>query len=236
MPAGISLQRKLAAEFFGTFLFVTVGAGSALATSSLASTDPAAFLIIAALANGIGLGVAISITMAISGGALNPAVAIGLLVGRKLKAMDTVSYIVAELAGAIVAGLVLVASFPRSLGNPVGWGAPSLDQPLLSVWQGIAIEALLTFVLVMAVYGTAVDPRAPHIAGLGIGLAVVTDVLVAGPLTGAAMNPARAMGPMVAGVVAGLSFPSYWYIYWVGPVLGAVVAALVYRFVLESKD
>jgi aquaporin Z len=83
----------------------------------------------------------------------------------------------------------------------------------------------------IAVFGTAVDPRAPHIGGLGIGLAVLVDVLVAGDLTGAAMNPARAYGPMIAAQF----LPGYWYIYAVGPVIGAAIAGLVYRFAIETR-
>ncbi|MDG6908641.1 MAG: aquaporin, partial [Nitrososphaerota archaeon] len=90
---------------------------------------------------------------------------------------------------------------------------------------------VMTFFLVLAVYGTIVDSRAPKIAGFGVGLAVLTDVLAGGPFTGAAMNPARAMGPMIAG----LFFPSYWYVYWVGPLLGGILAGLVYHYVLEKN-
>ena len=94
----------------------------------------------------------------------------------------------------------------------------------------------MTFLLVTAVYGTIVDKRAPKIAGFGVGLIVLADVLVGGPFTGAAMNPARAMGPMIAGLVTGVSFPSYWYIYWVGPLIGAILAGLLYSRVLEDKS
>jgi len=237
-----SLRGKLAAEFVGTFVFVLVGAGSSLVVPTLTGgqspslliitlANESSSLLIAALANGLGLAMAVSATMGVSGGVLNPAVAVGLLIGRKLSKAEIIPYIVAELAGAIIAGSALVAAFPSTLGEPRHWGAPTLSA-LLTVWQGIAVEALLTFVLVIAVYGTAVDARAPRIGGLGIGLALMADVLVGGPFTGAAVNPARAMGPMVAG----LFFPGYWYIYWVGPVIGAAAAGLVYRYALESDS
>ena len=89
----------------------------------------------------------------------------------------------------------------------------------------------MTFVLVIAVFGTAVDGRAPKVAGFGIGLAVLADVLMGGSLTGAAMNPARALGPMLAS----LFVPSYWYIYVVGPVVGALAASIAYRFALGEE-
>jgi MIP family channel proteins len=231
MSASPTLSKKLAAEAVGTFVFVLVGAGSALGTKSLATPDPGAALIIAALANGVGLAVAVSATMSISGGVVNPALAIGLLVGNRLEAKDVVPYIAAELVGGIAAGVALVASFPSALGNAVNWGSPTLNSTI-GVSQGIAIEALLTFFLMFAVYGTAVDPRAPKIGGLGVGLSVVAGVLVAGNLTGAAMNPARAFGPMIAGGF----FPGYWYVYLIGPVLGAAVAGLVYRYLMEQAS
>lgn len=230
LSASPPLSKKLAAELIGTFAFVFVGAGSALGAAG-GSTDPAAGLIVAALANGLGLAVAVTATMGTSGGVLNPAVGLGLLLGGKLRLKEFVGYTVVELVGAVAAGAALVLSFPSSLGTPVNWGSPSLSS-ILGVGQGIGIEALLTFVLVLAVFGTAVDARAPKIGGLGIGLAVVADVLVAGNLTGAAMNPARALGPMIAG-----SFlPNYWYIYIVGPAIGAAVAGLAYRYLVETKQ
>jgi len=223
------LARKCIAEVLGTFLFVFVGAGSAVASQYLGITDPGSALLVAAFANGLGLAIGISVTMGVSGGALNPAVTIGLLLGRKMSARDVLPYIVAELIGATLAGVLLMASSPTSVGAAAHWGAPTLSSAI-SVAQGTLFELLMTFLLVLAVYGTIVDPRAPKIAGFGVGLVVVADVLVGGPFTGAAMNPARAMGPMIAS----LSFPSYWYIYWIGPIIGAAIAGLVYSRIIEN--
>ncbi|MDV3277648.1 MAG: aquaporin [Nitrososphaerales archaeon] len=228
--SGAGLRTKVAAEFLGTFVFVLVGVGSAVATSALGITDSAASLLIAALANGLGLAMAVSATMAVSGGSLNPAVTLCLFVARKLQAREVLPYVIAELAGAILAGLALTASFPAAFGNAAHWGAPTLAGSV-TVAQGTLIELIMTFVLVFAIFGTAVDSRAPKIGGLGIGLAVLVDVLTGGPFTGAAMNPARAMGPMIAG----LFLPGYWYIYWVGPIAGAILAALAYRYAVEGK-
>ena len=231
MSAPVRLSKKLAAELVGTFVFVLVGAGSAVGTSSLLSPASGVGILVAAFANGIGLAVAVSATMGISGGALNPAVAVGLWAGKKLPSRDLIPYVIAELVGATLAGGALVVSFPSAMGNVVDWGSPTLSG-VLNSWQGMAIEALLTFVLVFAVYGTAVDSRAPKIGGLGIGLAVVADVLVAGNLTGAAMNPARAYGPMIAGGF----FPGYWYIYLIGPLVGGALAGLVYKYLIENPN
>jgi len=229
LPSAPSLSEKFRAELLGTFVFVLVGAGSALGSVNLAGANSGSLILVAALANGLGLAVAVTATLKISGGSLNPAVSIALWTVRKLKTREMVAYIVAEIVGAFLAGAALIAAFPSDLGTAANWGAPALNSAVSS-WQGIAIEALMTFVLMFVIYGTAVDARAPQVGGFAIGLAVLVDVLVAGNLTGAAMNPARAYGPMMAG----LSFPGYWYIYTIGPVVGAVLAAFAYRYFIES--
>lgn len=224
------LPRKVVAEVLGTFLFVFVGAGSAVATQSLGISDPGSSLIIAALANGLGLAIGISATMGVSGGVLNPAVTVGLLLGRKIPGRDVIPFILAQLVGATIAGVLLIAASPASLGTAAHWGAPTLSNTI-SVAQGTLFELVMTFFLVFAVYGTIVDKRAPKIGGLGVGLIVVADVLAGGPFTGAAMNPARAMGPMIAS----LTFPSYWYIYWIGPLIGGALAGLIYNRLIENR-
>jgi glycerol uptake facilitator-like aquaporin len=137
-------------------------------------------------------------------------------------------YVVAQLVGGLAAALVLRWVFPVASWEEVALGTPSLD-PEITVAAGIVIEAVLTMALVVAVLGTAIDPRAPKIGGLAIGLAVAADILMGGPLTGAAMNPARWFGPAVAsGTYAD------WYVWWIGPLVGAGIIALVYRFVWEE--
>ena len=108
-------------------------------------------------------------------------------------------------------------------------GTPAVADGI-SVTGAIIIEAILTMVLIVAVIGTAIDPRAPKIGGLAIGLAVAADIFMGGPLTGAAMNPARWFGPAV---VSGTY--TDWYVWWIGPLVGAAIIALVYRFVWEER-
>jgi len=96
----------------------------------------------------------------------------------------------------------------------------------VSVPVGIGVEAILTIFLVWAVYFTAVSPLAPRIAGFGIGLAVATDILMGGPLTGAAMNPARHVATAVPAV-----FFDNWYVYWIGPLLGGAIAGVSIRYI-----
>lgn len=217
---------KLVAELLGTMIFVILGAGSIVAASYLALPPYIALLVIA-LGNGMGLGLAVSMTMNISGGHLNPAVTLGVLIAGKIRARQAVAYWAMQLTGATLGALLLLEFFTQSVGASVLWGAPALGASV-SVLQGIAVEAIMTFILVFAVFGTAVDRRAPKIGGLGIGLAVVLDVFIGGNLTGAAMNPARWFGP----ALVSMSF-SNWYVYIIGPAIGAAVASYIYsRFLL----
>lgn len=233
MSEAPSLEKRVLAEFVGTYMFVFVGAGSAVgAYIAFGMSNAAVALLIAALGNGIGLGISITATMGVSGGALNPAVTIGLLVGGKLPAKDVVPYIVAEVVGAILAAFTLVALVvPRSAGNAVDWGAP--NNALVSgqnLAQAIGMEAVLTFFLVFVVYGAIVEAKEPRLAGLAVGLIVLTDVFIGGPLTGAAMNPARAIGPEVVAAALNLhNALALWYVYWIGPIIGGIIAALVWR-------
>ena len=153
------LGRKLIAELVGTFIFVFVGAGSAVASQYLGITEPGSALLVAALANGIGLAIGISATLAVSGGALNPAVVIGLFVGGKLPARDVIPYIIAELVGAMIAGGLLAVLAPSSIASAVHLGAPTLSNAI-SRLRGLLFELVMTFFLVFAVYGTIVDSSA----------------------------------------------------------------------------
>ena len=211
----------LVAEAIGTFLFLFVGAGAAL----LAHADASASLLVVAAAHGFALAVMVSALGAVSGGHFNPAVTFGLVVAGKMEWRRGLAYWGAQLLGGVVAGLALAAFI-----GPVGGAVPALGAGV-NAWTGIAIEAVLTSVLLLAVFGTAVDPRGPRIGGLAIGLAVLVDILAGGPLTGAAMNPARWFGPaLVAGTFTD------WYVWWVGPLLGAGVIGLLYRTVFAPSS
>lgn len=236
MQSTPNLGQKAVAELGGTFLFVFVGAGSAVTLGYLASTGSSANLLVVALANGLGLAIGITATMSISGGHLNPAVTIGILVARKISVTHAIVYIISQVIGATIAGLLLTTVLPTSIGNLAGvsWGAPLIAK--ISVGQGIVLEAIMTFLLVFTVFGTAVDPRAPKVGGFAIGLIVAIDVLVGGPFTGAAMNPARAIGPEIAGAyLTGSAAFTNWYVWWIGPIIGGIIAALLYAYVLMKS-
>ena len=157
----------------------------------------------------------------VSGAHFNPAVSFAVWLAGQMPGRTAGLYMVSQLIGGLLAALALRTIFPTSL-----LGLPRLGtgiDPLV----GTGIEAILTVVLVIAVFGTAIDPRGPKIGGLFIGLAVAADILMGGLLTGAAMNPARGFAPAA---VDGIWDNSYVWI--LGPLIGAGIAALFYRFFL----
>lgn len=217
--------RAPAAEFIGTMLFVLVGAGSMVANVS----GPAGLLGIA-LAHGVGLAVLVTIMMPISGGHLNPAVSVALWVGDQIDAKTLGRYVAAQLLGAIAGALLIKGLFPASLVRVTSLGTPQLSGAI-GLFEGIGLEALFTLVLVSAVFGTAVSPQAQRVGGFGIGLALFACAMGGGTLTGAALNPARAFGPAL------VSWD--WHgqaVYWIGPVLGASVAAVLWKFLLLPRS
>ena len=220
-----SLLRRCTAEAIGTFALVFIGAGSIM-SGFFPKSDFGVLGV--ALAHGLILGTMITATMRISGGHLNPAVTLGLLVARRTNGRTAVAYIVTQVLAAIVAAAALKAIYPGGVGRRT-W-APLHLAASISLTQGMAVEAIMAFFLVSAVFGTCVHPEAPRVGGFGIGLTLAADILMGGGLTGAAVNPARAFGPaLVAGdLVAQI-------VYWVGPILGGVVAGLLWEHVLLPK-
>lgn len=214
------------AEAIGTFGLIFFGAGSIIMNEF---TGGGVGLVGIALAHGIVLAVVITATAHISGGHINPAVTIGVWIGRKIEARMAVIYIVAQLLGATVAAAFLAALYPAGAVDAASLGTPMLA-PGIGISTGIVIEAILTFFLVFTVFGTAVDSRAPNLGGWAIGLVLVFAILAGGPLTGASLNPARTFGPALVG--------GYWtghIVYWAGPILGGIVAAGIYSRLLMPK-
>ncbi|MEP7082812.1 MAG: aquaporin [Chloroflexota bacterium] len=220
------LTPVLTAEALGTFLFLFVGMGAVVLNSGAGAADGG--LLGVALAHGLALAVLVSALGAVSGAHFNPAVTVAVFVSGRITAQHAAMYIAVQLAAGVAAALALRAVFPEAAWGPVALGTPAVHAAI-TVPSAIAIEAVLTVLLVIAVFGTAIDRRAPKLGGLAIGLAVAADILMAGPLTGAAMNPARWFGPAV---VSG-TFDN-WYVWWVGPFIGAAVAAFIYRFALAE--
>lgn len=212
--------RALLAEVAGTFLFIFVGAGAVLATGGQN-------LVAIALAHGLAVSVAVSSFGGLSGAHFNPAVTFALAVAGKHPWPRVPTYWIAQAVGALIAGFALRYAFefdPSALAR-THIGTPALGGGV-TVTAAIVVEAILTIFLLWAVFGTAVSPFAPRIGGFGIGLMVAADTLGGGAITGAAMNPARWLGTAVPA-----GFYDNWFVYFVGPLIGATIAALSYRFV-----
>jgi MIP family channel proteins len=210
--------RHFAAEFIGVFALVFIG-GGAIITSPMLQVQAAVVNI--AFAHGLILALMVTATMRISGH-LNPAVTAGFLATRRIEPMMAVVYWIAQFTGAVVAAYALKALFPAGIVAMTKLGGQSISGDI-TLMKAIILEAIATFFLVFVVFGTAVDPRGPKVGGFAIGLTVTAGILGIGPLTGGSMNPARSFGPAIVmnrfeGQAA----------YWVGPVLGGVIAALLY--------
>ena len=215
--------RLYLAELIGTFALTLIGAGS------IANGQNA--LVGIAFAHGIAIMTMIYALGHISGIHINPAVTVGLLVGGKIKLPDAIAYIISQVIGAILAGFVLLYVFHDTSAKTGFLGTPALGAGV-DVVTAIVLEAILTFFLVLTVWGAAVDARtAGHAVGLALGMVVTMDILIGGPVTGAAMNPARALGPAIAS-----GHLDNWYVYWVGPIIGGALAGLLYSLFFEKKS
>lgn len=237
------LTSSCVAEAIGTFALCFIGAGVICMDAKMGASGPG--LLGIAIAHGIILSIAVSATMNVSGGHVNPAVTVAMLATGRISPGNAIAYIISQLAGATLAGVLVSVIFGGMMTDggvavltKAGLGTPALADGV-SIARGILIEACLTFLLLFAIFGTAVDARAPKIGGFGIGLTIAADILLGGPLTGGAMNPARTFGP---GLVAsfGGHLPQFWsqqLVYWAGPIIGAVLAATIYdAFIRERKS
>ena len=234
----IPLGRRLAAEFVGTALLVFFGPGSVVAALKLGGGElDYAGLGFIALAFGIVVAAVIYGFGAVSGAHINPAVSFTLAVTGRFPWVEFAPYVLAQLVGAAAGGLLIVAAFSQGAVELGGLGSTVLGDDV-SYASGVVAEAVGTFILVFTIMGVAVDPRAPKgWAGLIIGLAVACAIMVVGPLTGASLNPARTFGPYLATAAFGGKPPwEEFSLYWVGPFIGGVAAALVYDLVAQPRQ
>jgi MIP family channel proteins len=205
--------RRGVAEFVGTFTLIFIGGGAGIVSGQ--------DIVAVALANGLAIGIMVTNLGHISGGHFNPAITSGFIVTKRIGVRLGLIYMAFQFLGSVVAALILRWFFHKLVIGAVP------HSPIFGAGKGMLLELIMTFFLVWAVWATAVDPRGAFkaIAGLAIGLTITIDVFVGGPLTGAAMNPARAFGPeLVSG-----NWGEAW-IYYVGPVLGALIASGVYEY------
>jgi len=205
--------RRGVAEFVGAFTLIFIGGGAGIVSGS--------DIVAVALANGLAIGIMVTNLGHISGGHFNPSITLGFLVTKRITVRLAVAYWIAQFLGAIVAAGILRGFFHQLI---VG---ADPHAPVFGAGKGFVLEVIMTFFLVWAVWATAVDPRGAFksIAGFAIGLTITIDVFVGGPLTGAAMNPARAFGPEL--------WSGNWgegWIYYLGPVAGALLASEVYEY------
>ncbi len=216
-------------EFLGPFALVFAGAGSIIMTQGQN-------IVAIALAHGLAIGLMVAAAGHISGGVYNPALTIGLWAARRIERSRALVYIVAQLLGGLAgaAALTLVYLDVDRNRPGVNLGVPAVGRALtvdhaLSAGNALVMEIILTFFLMFVVFGVAIDSRTGGraIAGLAIGLTITMDIFAGGAVSGAAMNPARWFGPAV---VQG-DFSDFW-IWIVGPIVGAVIAAVVYNDVL----
>ena len=225
-----STAQKLTAEFIGTFALVFFGVGAICADRFLHSTGGIGLFAIA-MAHGLAIAIMVTAIGHISGGHFNPAVTIAFWVTKRFNTVDVILYWAAQLAGAIAASFLLKLLVPEETWRAVLLGTPELVRDF-PVWAGTALEAITTFFLVFTVFATSVDQKNvfPTGAGFSIGFVLVLGILVAGPFTGGALNPARAFGPALAA--------THWAhhgIYWVGPLGGGFLAGLLYDAVFLRK-
>lgn len=217
----MKLSQKMTAEAIGTFALTFIGI-CAICMNMGGLTG-------IALAHGLTIAIMVSALGHISGGHFNPAVTIGALVGGKIKGSNAVAYVIAQLLGAVVAALAAKAVIPAPLAEMGKLGTPMPGEGI-AFGPAVLTEVITTFFLVLAVFGTAIDSRAPKVGGLFIGLAVAIGILAGGPISGASMNPARTFGPALVG--------GYWDMHlvsWVGPIIGGVLAAAVYAKFLGKE-
>lgn len=219
--------RPLVAEFIGTFFLCFPGIAAIVAEAYRPGSVGGALGI--AAAHGIGLAIGITTTMGVSGGHLNPAITIGFWSIGRIDAKKAGLYLAAQLLAGIVAALAVKGLYPQMPGIVTQLGTPRLAADVTTA-SGVTLEAVGTFLLAFAVMGSCVDGRAHKLGGFGVGLALFVIILAIGAMTGGAVNPARAFGPAL---ISG-SWTAQ-IVYWIGPIVGAIVAMQVYDRVLIEK-
>jgi MIP family channel proteins len=215
--------RAVLAELIGTFTLIFVGI---LAINHLGSIPLGGGLVGIAIAHGLAIACLASATGAISGGHLNPAVTLAMMATKNIAIPLGLLYMVVQVVGATVGAVAAGAVMGDTTTSTIVSGTPALGTGV-QVGQAILAEAICTFLLVFVIFGTAVDKRAPKLGALLIGFAVSMCIFAIGPVTGAAMNPARYLGP----AVASMGFENV-LVYLAGPFAGGLVAALLYKHVL----
>ncbi|KAG5835628.1 hypothetical protein ANANG_G00246040 [Anguilla anguilla] len=225
--------RAIAGEFVATLIFVLLGLSSTKWAEPEEEPQSSTLLLIS-LCFGLSVTTMVYCFSHISGAHINPAVTVAMVFSRKMNVDKAFFYMAAQCLGATAGTAILYVVTPKAAGGP--FGATELSASI-SLLQGIAVELLITFQLVFTVFATC-DPRHSELQGcaaLAIGFAVAIGHLFAVPYTGASMNPARSLGP----AIMAWNWEYHW-VYWVGPITGALIAAIMYKYLchphLEFKE
>jgi aquaporin Z len=239
----MSLTKRVGAEFFGTFWLVLGGCGSAVLAASFPTQPNAEPIGIGILGVSFAFGLTV-LTMAyaighISGCHLNPAVSVGMVVGRRFKSSDLPAYIIAQVLGALLAAAVLYviasgqASYTLTAGGLAANGYGAHSPGGYSLGTGLLIEIIMTAMFVLIILG-ATDDRAPSgLAPVAIGLGLTLIHLISIPVTNTSVNPARSTGPAI--LAGGWALGQLW-LFWVAPIIGAVLGGLVYNWLSDTDD
>lgn len=216
------LMKRAIVEFIGAFALSFFGIGAIIWTGDVVAI---------ALAHGLAIGLCVMALGHISGGHFNPAITTAMIVTKRIDQQTGGIYIVSQLLGALAAAIGILLTFPSELRDAANFGVPAVGSGF-SAGNALIAEIIATFFLVLVVFGTAVDNRSfKGVAGLCIGLTITLDFLGLGGVSGAAMNPSRWFGAAVIG--------NHWSDFWiwiVGPVVGALIAAFLYNDVILSGE
>lgn len=232
MAIGVADIKASIAELIATLLFVFMGVGS-IAAMLLTAPDLGGGIVIIAAAHGLSIALLVGGIGVISGGHINPAVTFAMLITGRIGVARGALFIVAQMAGAVIGMLLLKAFLVDEVFDAIpGAGGHAVAPSVASNLAAVGVEATITFLLVWTVFATAVSPRGPrNVAPLFIGFAVFVFHLVAIPYTGAGGNPARTFGPQLV-----MSRWDDWWIFYVGPLIGAAIAALGYWYLYLEDE
>ncbi|XP_026230454.1 aquaporin-4 [Anabas testudineus] len=216
--------RAVSGEYLATLIFVLLGLGSTINWAAEQEKPPPADLVLISLCFGLSIATMVQSFGHISGGHINPAVTAAMVVTRKLSLAKALFYVVAQCLGAITGAGIVYLVTPAAVRGSLG---VTMVNSNISLGHALLVELLITFELVFTIFATC-DPKRTDLNGsasLAIGVAVVIGHLFAIPYTGASMNPARSFGP----AMITLNFENHW-VYWVGPILGGILAAGLYEY------
>jgi aquaporin Z len=238
------LAPRLGAEVLGTYVLVLGGTGSAVLAAKFFASDDGTSLGIGLLGVSLAFGLTVMVMIYavghVSGGHFNPAVTLGLVAGKRFEARDAVPYIVAQVVGAIAASatvMVVANGGPNGPGSFAANGYGDLSPGGFSLLAGFVIEVVLTAIFLIVIMG-ATGRRAPKsLAGVAIGLTLTLIHLISIPVTNTSVNPARSTAPALFAQLSGEGdfIPQLW-LFWLAPILGGIIGALIYRFISAEAE